>query len=298
MSVLGSMVGTAAHRGRTGKSRVCRPVTAKAEGLDGSNVVEEESVKDPQGRILRTIEAEIIPRLFLTHAQTSKSQRTLGPDDVAEFSRIVLAHDAKTVWNYLEAMRSEGVSPDDLRLKLLAPSCRLLGELWAADRCTFAEVSVGVSRIQRLARQLGSEDREPFFGPWRGNVLLAPVPGEQHSFGVQLVGDFLSREGWDVTYLPGASESELAETISSVSIPLLGLTVSNRSLLSKTAMLIQSLRAVSANRGLVIIVGGTCLTSGEASAESLGADAAPADALEAASYAQRVFEQCLSERAG
>ena len=41
-----------------------------------------------------------------------------------------------------------------LFLRLLAPAARRLGELWEGDLCTFTDVTIGLSHLQQVLREL------------------------------------------------------------------------------------------------------------------------------------------------
>ena len=60
---------------------------------------------------------------------------------------------------YVEALRAQGVSLESLYLDLLAGAARRLGEWWASDLCDFADVTVGVGRLQQILRELSPEFR-------------------------------------------------------------------------------------------------------------------------------------------
>ncbi|NJK90043.1 MAG: cobalamin B12-binding domain-containing protein [Myxococcales bacterium] len=105
-------------------------------------------------------------------------------------------------------------------LDLLAPVARLLGDLWLIDLCTFTDVTIGLSRLQQLVRELAPafEDGHDLRG-FGHRALLAPAPGEQHTFGMHLVEEFLRRAGWDVGCVPSvrpASFSAASRTTSSL----------------------------------------------------------------------------------
>ena len=48
----------------------------------------------------------------------------------------------------------DGLPVERVLLDLLAPSARLMGEMWTADQVSFVDVTLGLSRIQQMLRQL------------------------------------------------------------------------------------------------------------------------------------------------
>jgi CheY-like chemotaxis protein len=113
----------------------------------------------PLGRI---IETEIIPRLLLAHSQPLGAREEAaasvdfiaGEDEVAELTRLLLTQDIGVVTTYVETMRCQGATLGSLYLTLLAPAAQLVGDWWRADRCSFTDVSLALSRLQNLLRDL------------------------------------------------------------------------------------------------------------------------------------------------
>ncbi|MDP3834741.1 MAG: cobalamin B12-binding domain-containing protein [Hydrogenophaga sp.] len=158
--------------------------------------------------LAKAIEYEIIPRLMLAHrvpqecaAHPLTSQQRVTPEDVALFAELVLHEDDAAVRGCVVALRDRGVPVEAIFLDLLAPVARHLGEMWERDLCTFTEVTVGLGRLQQVLRENSAA-----FAQFDGTsisqagrrVLLMPCPGEQHTFGLSLVGEIFHRAGWDV----------------------------------------------------------------------------------------------------
>ena len=77
-----------------------------------------------------------------------------GEEEVAELTRLLLTHDIGVASTYVETMRGQGATLGSLYLTLLAPSAQLVGDWWRADQCDFTEVSLALSRLQHLLRDL------------------------------------------------------------------------------------------------------------------------------------------------
>ena len=108
-------------------------------------------------------------------------------------------------------MRQRGATLDLVCLELLAPAARELGRLWEQDECDFMQVTLALCRLHQLLRVLSAEFRgEEVAHELERRILLAPFPGEQHTFGVALVAEFLQRAGWEVWQeLPSCTEEIL-----------------------------------------------------------------------------------------
>ncbi len=113
--------------------------------------------------LYRIIEGEIIPRLLLMHCFEGDERKTpplpplefvAGEEEVAELTRLLLTQDLSVIVAYVETMRCHGATLGSLYLSLFAPAAQLVGDWWRSDRCDFTEVSIALSRLQRLMREL------------------------------------------------------------------------------------------------------------------------------------------------
>lgn len=257
--------------------------------------------KRPVSILVRTIEGEIIPRLVLAHRIESKSDfvaraETQRPsvEHVVEFTRIVLENDVSVASDYAKALIEKGISLESLFLELFAPAARRLGEFWVADLCDFTQVTIGVGRLQQLLREFardfcgGAEHCET-----GRRALLAPTPGEQHTFGMLIVGEFLRRSGWDVTGEPAASRNDLCELVHGEWFGVVGLSLSSETRVQTMQRDIRAIRNASRNVAIGVIVGGKVFVEHPEYVERVGADAMAVDGIEAVERA----EELLADRA-
>jgi methanogenic corrinoid protein MtbC1 len=234
-------------------------------------------------RLAKTIEGEIIPRFLLAHQAISPERgiaaaQGLTPDDVQEFGGLILASDTARAYAFIERKRAEGRPLESLIMELLAPTATYLGELWKADRCSFTEVTVGLSRLRLMLRDLcpAFETEAP---GWRHGrrALLLTTPGEQHTFGLFVVEAFFRREGWDVTGGQIDSPDEVAHLVDRQWFAIAGFSLSSERFVDRLAALIRGVRRHSCNRDIGILVGGPAFLEQPDLAERVGADAFAAD---------------------
>jgi len=234
--------------------------------------------------LMATIESEIIPRLLLAHrpdpiaaGRCAAAREAPTRDEVAEFARIAACHDLPAALKMVEAVCREGLSLEVVLLDLVAAAARLLGEQWKEDLRSFTEVSAGLGTLQQLVHVLG-----PSFAPalpHRGLVVLVAAPGEQHTLGLFLVGEFLRRAGWGVEVAPTMAEADLLRLLSSQPVAMLGITVSNEVTLKPLARFMTAVRKATRKRDLPVLLGGA-LDLGDF-AEKNGASLHASDAREA-----------------
>jgi methanogenic corrinoid protein MtbC1 len=253
-------------------------------------------------RLVRTIEGEIVPRLVLSRrvARARGVEAVVPPKspdsaDVRELVRLLLAHDAAVASAYVEAVRHRGATLELVCLELLAPAARELGLLWEEDECDFMQVTVGLCRLHQLLRELGpefhSEDTE---SQVERRILLAPMPGEQHTFGITLVAQFLRRAGWDVWHEFPSAGTDILEILRQNWFAVVGLSVGVETRLHDVADIITEIRHSSRNRAVGVLIGGPLLVARPEIAPSLGADATAVDGQEAVVRAEQMCKRQAS----
>jgi methanogenic corrinoid protein MtbC1 len=245
-------------------------------------------------RLVLAIETEIIPRLLLARRERSaarvSTQSTVWPaiqtECVRELAALVL-EDGTTAASYIDALRGDGVSIEHLYLRLLGPVARRLGELWDADRIDFTQVTLGVGRLQLLLRRLSPDFLDEMAPVQRGRrILLLPVAGEQHSFGLIMVAEFFRRGGWEVTCDLGISARDVDALVREQPFALVGFSLGSAARLDALAAQIRATRRASMNRSVGVMVGGNVFEEHPDFVARIGADATAADGRQALARAE------------
>ena len=234
-------------------------------------------------RLGRTIENELIPRLMLAFdtKPDSRSATEVMPlaDHVAPFVRLLIEQDAVVAAHYVDTLRSEGIPIATLYLDLLAPAARRLGELWEDDEVSFADVTIGVCRMHQVLLEFTRcFDATEKVGGNSRTALIAPTPGEQHTFGLFMVMEFLRREGWTCVSGTPTTRQEFLKLASSEDFELSGLSISADRHLEEAGQLIRDLKRRSRAK---VLVGGRCILDRPELVNELGADAMARDGREA-----------------
>ena len=263
---------------------------------------ERESGDEGQIALLRAIESQIIPRLVLAHrndattapADCAKPGESTRPStaEITEFTGIVLRGDLDAASTFLRRLQTRGVPTESLYLDLLSPAARHFGLLWESERSDFVEVTLALHRLQKLAHDLSEEfvasgDAATPAGP---RALCVALPGEQHVFGAQLVGEFLRRARWDVWDAPGADEQDIIGLAEREWFTLVGISISTAGQFDALAALVRQLRRVSLNPDLRVMVGGRPFEEHPEWAALVGADATARDGRDAVAKAQGLLE--------
>jgi methanogenic corrinoid protein MtbC1 len=257
-------------------------------------------------RLERTIQNELVPRLMTSHrvgplspALMTAATRVLSESDVEAFVAAVRSQDDGRSVQFIRAVLEEGATVEAVYLDLLAPSARRLGALWDADECDFVEVTVALGRMQRLLRDLSqvflaeAGQSEPV-----GNVLLTCVPGEQHTLGIIMVGEFLLRDGWRVLVGAPWSDSDLLSMVATDWYDVIGFSVGTENRLAVLRRDIRRLKSASKNPNVQVMVGGQLFADQPDLAEQIGANAIAADARSAPAVARSLLAAARVSTAG
>lgn len=244
-----------------------------------------------RNELARTIEAEIIPRLMLAHRASEAARAApekapasivITDQDVDDFAAMIVRRPLPEARAHLDGLRARGMSAEAVITTVLSETARRLGVLWEQDRCTFVDVTVGLSRLQQLLRIFGPAfEAEPAPQGQGLRVLLAVVPGEQHTFGLAVVEEFFRRAGWHVQseFLP--SKPILLEHVRTEWFDVVGLSASGEVASAGIEAVVNGVRAASLNKNLHVMLGGALFVAEPGLALTLGADFGARDAAEA-----------------
>jgi methanogenic corrinoid protein MtbC1 len=268
-------------------TQICPVGSIDAQGL-------EPSARDA---LERAIEKEAIPRLLLAR-QGAVSEDTQGlaangstdADAVKSFVKLIRTRDISTACEHIEHLQMIGVPVESIWLDLLGGSANLLGEMWQRDECDFLEVTLCTWRLHEILRSttlVGStalEARTP-----KRRILIASLPGEQHSFGLALVEAFFRRAGWHVWSWPGASGDDLLRLAESEWFAVIGLSLSADEKLDALSSTIHNLRRASQNKSVGIVVGGPTFVHHPDWSQRVGANASAANGRQAVLQAHNLL---------
>jgi MerR family transcriptional regulator, light-induced transcriptional regulator len=252
--------------------------------------------------LARAIEGEIIPRLVLARRAAGRDQSSrhshlvLDAGHAEQLTELLLRQDAAVALAFVETLRSDGVSLGAIYLDLLAPAARRLGELWHEDRCNFFDVTLGLCALHQVLRSLAPATvRGARDAPRNKRVLLVPAPGEQHTFGLIMVGEFFRRAGWDVHFETPETVGDLSRMVKNDWFAVVGMSLGCGVPLKCVAPAILSARRASCNRTLGVLVGGSLVNAQPDLAARVGADATALDGRQAVLQAEGVVRMLAAE---
>jgi methanogenic corrinoid protein MtbC1 len=253
--------------------------------------------------LAKALEADVIPRLLLARHAAAEPAYMDGPateaptaEEIVALGDIVMQGDFAGANAFMAGLRARNLPLERIYLEVLAPVARHLGELWATDRCDFASVTIGLCCLQQLVLEHSAS-----FGPRPGRrgpdrrVLLAPAPGEQHSFGLLMVGEFFRRQGWDVCSATGAPAREIVAMTRKQWFSAVGFSLACESRSDALASLIRDVRRATRNPNLGVLVGGKAFVERPELAALVGADATATDGQQAVLKAETLLALLAQE---
>ena len=213
------------------------------------------------------------------HDQTNGLKFAPIPQGAVDLAAMVLREDESSVRAHVaDAVALHGL--EAVCLDLLAPAARHLGNLWDEDICSFSDVTIGLMRLQSALLAVTIPGVKPGIESAisaRRTVLLAPAPGDQHSFGLTMVAGFLERAGWTVSLLSDGAPASIEAALSRTWFGVLGLSAGSSAKLPALGRMLPRLRSVSRNPDLAIMVGGPLFSASPDLAAEIGADSTAVD---------------------
>ncbi len=275
------------------------PTQTAEQVSTGSDTELDGACNDREASLVSVIESDVIPRLLLMHRlcveptpignrSSAMAKRAMkvahqAPDkisakEVADLLELVRYDTVDAGLRYVNALRMRGHPVERLFASLLAPVARQLGEMWTSDEVSFVEVTLAVSRIQRILFELC----EPPTTNMNGNftVLMTATPGEQHTLGLHMAAEAFRQAGIHVVLVPTAV-SEIESIVRANRYDLIGFSFGSESLLDELASAIEATRIASQQPDVKIVVGGPASPLVSSAKSRLGADRVVRDIAEA-----------------
>jgi methanogenic corrinoid protein MtbC1 len=251
----------------------------------------------------RTIQAEIIPHIL--SAQHAAACGVLparlpghpGPADIVAFVNLIIADDMESLRTIADRVIVLTGGREALLHELLTPAAQLLGEMWTRDICDFTAVTLGVLRLDQLMKETASgctDDYSP--AQYDRSILLLPAPGEQHSFGLNMVADAFREGGWCVRSGPGVTRAQLARLVRGEWFDVVGLSVTSDRCLAQLPGVISFVRRASCNPDLGVFIGGRAVAASPGQASLSGADKMPNEPRQALAAANIFVEASVTKR--
>lgn len=189
--------------------------------------------------------------------------------------------DRAACYAVVKSALATGITANDIADHYIPALARDMGELWCSDQLSFAEVTIGVARLQSILRDLGPDwagDR--FAQSGAATILLVVAEGEFHTLGAMVMAGQLRRKGFSVSLSLGLHTADIEKKFRQTSFDAVFVSASRGEKLEKLRKIVEALRNALACV-TPIVIGGTLLEIETDIAVLTGADVVTNDPDEA-----------------
>lgn len=159
---------------------------------------------------------------------------------------------------YITELLNLGMGIDLIVLELIPRIARKLGNQWASDSLSFAEVTIATGRLQKLIYSLDHLYQETRTSSSTAHsILVTAAPGSHHTLGPLILSNYFTWAGWSVLSESAPSERFIETTVASKSLTAIAVSIADYDQLDRLPKLIQSIRNKSLNPAIIVLTGGS-----------------------------------------
>lgn len=172
----------------------------------------------------------------------------------------------------INAALSGGHSCEDIADHYIPAASRIMGDAWCEDTASFAQVTIGTSRLQAALRCLGPDwVSDENAGPNASTVLLLIADGIYHTLGATVLAGQLRRRGVSVRIVVGVRPDDVADFVQYRHFDAVLLSASRGESLETLRLIVDAARK-GCGKEAKIVVGGTILADSPDVQALTGAD--------------------------
>jgi methanogenic corrinoid protein MtbC1 len=197
----------------------------------------------------------------------------LGDEEIDRITQLLLSTEDGAFELTITVLKTHGVSINYIVLDLIPTIARRLGKQWEDDTLSFAEVSIGVNRLERVIHKLDYLFQVTQLEK-RGNksILISAFPDSQHSLGTLILSNYFIHSGWLVYRPENTSLKSISQEIESHSHDAIGISISCDEQLEQLENIISTLRGKSKNPKIMVLIGGPLYNEAPEKFAQIGAD--------------------------
>jgi len=159
---------------------------------------------------------------------------------------------------YITELLNLGMGIDLIVLELIPRIARKLGNQWASDSLSFAEVTIATGHLQKLIYSLDHLYQETRTNPSSAHsILVTASPGSYHTLGPLILSNYFTWAGWSVLSETVPSERFIETTVTSKSLTAIAVSIADYDQLNRLPKLIQTIRSKSLNPAIIVLTGGS-----------------------------------------
>jgi methanogenic corrinoid protein MtbC1 len=185
-------------------------------------------------------------------------RHTLDEEEISKLTNLLLDTEEGSFELAITVLKTHGASINYIVLDLIPAIARQLGKQWEDDSLSFADVSIGVNKLERVihkldylfqANQLERQQNKAIF--------ITGFPGSQHSLGSLIFANFLIFSGWQVHRPSQTNIDSIVYGVSSKEVQAIAISVATNEQLEQLPNLIDLLRQKSKNPNIIVLIGGS-----------------------------------------
>ncbi len=193
----------------------------------------------------------------LPRAKQDQYRNTLDDEEINKLTNLLLDTEEGSFELAITVLKTHGAPIDYIVLDLIPAIARKLGRQWEDDSLSFADVSIGVNKLERViykldylfqANQLDRQQNKAIF--------ISGFPGTQHSLGSLIFANFLTFSGWQVHRPTQVTIESIVYGVSSKMLQAVAISVATNEQLEQLPNLIDLLREKSKNPKMIVLIGG------------------------------------------
>jgi len=190
-------------------------------------------------------------------ARRDHAPNTLDEEEINRIADLLLNAEEDAFEYAIKTHKAHGIPIDYIVLDLIPEIARKLGKHWEEDSLSFADVSIGVNKLERViykldylfqANQLERQQNK--------SIFVSGCPGSQHSLGTLIFANFLTFSGWQVHRPNKVNIDCMVEGVKSKNHQALAISVATNEQLEQLPNLISLLRQKSKNPKIIVLIGG------------------------------------------
>jgi methanogenic corrinoid protein MtbC1 len=203
----------------------------------------------------------------------SKQGDVLADEEIDRITQLLLSTEDGAFELAITVLKTHGVSINYIVLDLIPTIARRLGKQWEDDTLSFAEVSIGTNKLERVIHKLDYLFQVTQLEK-RGNhsILITNFPESQHSLGTLILSNYFIHSGWRVYRPENNSLKSISKELETNSRDAIAISISCDEQLQQLPNIISTLREKSQNPKIMVLIGGPLYNKAPAKFSHIQAD--------------------------
>ena len=236
-----------------------------------NSLAKKELIREVVGTQLPDLIGEIERKVDVSASRTSSNQNwvqsprvkqdqyrhTLDEEEINKLTNLLLDTEEGSFELAITVLKTHGASINYIVLDLIPTIARKLGKQWEDDSLSFAEVSIGVNKLERVIHKLDYLFQANQLDRQQNKAIFITVfPGSHHSLGSLIFANFLIFSGWQVHRPNQVNIDSIVYGVSSKMLQAVAISVATNEQLEQLPNLIDLVRQKSQNPKIIVLIGG------------------------------------------